>query len=75
MRLFWSPSVEEIVRLSSPSFIIGEHITNPILSFIHTVDYYAHNFDLAVQISTDDGSSWQDLWRENITHIAAKELK
>ena len=66
MRLNWSPSTTDQVRLHTPLLDATEVDFDLSLAFKHMIDWYSESFDLMVQITTD-GEEWTDLWSITVT--------
>ena len=66
MRLNWSPSTTDQVRLHTPLLDATEVDFDLSLAFNHMIDWYSESFDLMVQITTD-GEEWTDLWSITVT--------
>ncbi|QGU00476.1 hypothetical protein SYNTR_1882 [Candidatus Syntrophocurvum alkaliphilum] len=61
MRFQWSPSATDVFQLITPE-IDGNTTSSLQLNFKHFVNDYEGGYTLKVQISTDDGNTWDDEW-------------
>jgi hypothetical protein len=66
MRLYWSPSYTGSVKLITP-VINANDVVELDLSFVHMVDHFSNSYDIKVEISTNYGTDWTEVWSVNVS--------
>ncbi|MDD4148636.1 MAG: T9SS type A sorting domain-containing protein [Bacteroidales bacterium] len=66
LMLDWDPEVTGDIKVYLPT-IDATSNSNLAMSFVHFVDYYDNSFDLRLDYTIDDGTTWNTAWE--ITNV------